>query len=183
MPALPLRAPVPDPSLYVRVGCQFDFEAGSPTPLVAQILPHPADPQRQLWARLRVQPDVPVHEYQDGFGNRCLRLTVPEGGVTLRWDALLEISAEPDRIDLEAGQTGVEGLPDETLVYTLPSRYVESDRLANEAWELFGGTPLGWARVQSTRRRGSWISTPGSRRDHLVRRGNDRNLMRSPQTQ
>jgi transglutaminase-like putative cysteine protease len=155
-PALPLRVELPSPRLHVRVGCQFDFEASGPTPLVAQILPHPDDPQTIAWARLRLEPDVPVHEYRDGFNNRCLRLVVPEGGVTLRWDALLEISAEPDPIRTDAWQTGVEGLPDETLSFTLPSRYVESDKLANEAWELFGGTPTGWARVQAIC---DWIHT------------------------
>ncbi len=30
-------------------------------------------------------------------------------------------------------------LPDDVLVYTLPSRYVVPDVLGDEAWQLFGG--------------------------------------------
>ncbi|MBL7309745.1 transglutaminase family protein, partial [Escherichia coli] len=40
-------------------------------------------------------------------------------------------------------------LPPETIVFLLPSRYSESDLLADEAWRLFGHTEPGWARVQA----------------------------------
>jgi transglutaminase-like putative cysteine protease len=43
----------------------------------------------------------------------------------------------------------VQDLPDETLVYTLPTRFVESDLLMDAAWQLFGATPPTWARVQA----------------------------------
>jgi transglutaminase-like putative cysteine protease len=35
------------------------------------------------------------------------------------------------------------------LIYLMGSRYCETDRLTNIAWNLFGNTPLGWARVQA----------------------------------
>jgi transglutaminase-like putative cysteine protease len=40
-------------------------------------------------------------------------------------------------------------LPEETLVFLLGSRYCETDCLTDIAWNLFGGTPLGWPRVQA----------------------------------
>ena len=41
-------------------------------------------------------------------------------------------------------------LPDEALVYLLPSRYCEVDsELMQLAWNQFGNTPEGWARVQA----------------------------------
>jgi len=36
----------------------------------------------------------------------------------------------------------------------MPSRYCESDRLVDMAWELFGATPPGWARVQAV---SAWV--------------------------
>jgi len=45
--------------------------------------------------------------------------------------------------------TSVDDLPDEALLFLLPSRYCESDVLADEAFHLFGSTPSGWARVQA----------------------------------
>ena len=41
-----------------------------------------------------------------------------------------------------------ETLPEETLLFLLGSRYCETDGFAI-AWELFGQTPPGWARVQA----------------------------------
>jgi transglutaminase-like putative cysteine protease len=35
------------------------------------------------------------------------------------------------------------------LVFLLPSRYCDTDRLSEVAWSLFGKTPPGWARVQA----------------------------------
>jgi transglutaminase-like putative cysteine protease len=43
----------------------------------------------------------------------------------------------------------VEALPDDVLVYTLPSRYCESDLFIADAWAMFGNIPAGWAQVQA----------------------------------
>jgi len=43
----------------------------------------------------------------------------------------------------------VEKLPDEIILFLLPSRYCEIDRMMDLAWSLFGNTPPGWARVQA----------------------------------
>jgi transglutaminase-like putative cysteine protease len=41
------------------------------------------------------------------------------------------------------------GSPEETLVFLLGSRYCETDVLSQTAWNLFGHTAPGWARVQA----------------------------------
>jgi transglutaminase-like putative cysteine protease len=48
-----------------------------------------------------------------------------------------------------ATQAPVEMLPDSALVYLLGSRYCETDRLSEIAWQRFGAGPTGWARVQA----------------------------------
>jgi transglutaminase-like putative cysteine protease len=135
--------------MRINVGCEFVFQAASPTPLVAQILPRRDGPHLLLSETQRLEPRVASHEYLDLFGNRCWRLTVPEGAFSLRYDALVELVPVADPVVPEAGQAMVDQLPDETLLFTLPSRYIQSDLLSNAAWELFGGGPLGWARVQA----------------------------------
>ena len=40
-------------------------------------------------------------------------------------------------------------VPDDTLIYTMPSRYCLSDVLADEAWSRFGGLTPGYGRVQA----------------------------------
>src|SRR5262249_56575912 len=92
---------------------------------------------------------VPSHGYLDLFQNRCERLVLPTGSSTLCYDAVVEVSGEPDPIAPDAPQLPVERLPDETLVYTLASRYCQTETLSQVAWHLFGQSPPGWARVQA----------------------------------
>ena len=40
-------------------------------------------------------------------------------------------------------------LPDDVLIFLLGSRYCDTDRLATEAWKLFGQIPPGWPRAQA----------------------------------
>jgi transglutaminase-like putative cysteine protease len=52
----------------------------------------------------------------------------------------------------------VEQLPNEILIYILPSRYCESDKLANLALEIAGNLPMGYAQVDAIRQ---WV------KDHI----------------
>jgi len=94
-------------------------------------------------------PNLPLHEYVDSFGNRAWRLVTPTGEMRLRYDALAEVPPTPDPTLSDLPGTLVENLPDEVLMYTLPSRHCQSDLVIGEAWNLFGTTPGGWARVQA----------------------------------
>jgi len=49
----------------------------------------------------------------------------------------------------DAPLASVELLPDDALQFTLPSRYVPSDLLLDDAWRLFADTPPTWARIQA----------------------------------
>ena len=133
----------------LRVGCQFDYESDGPVPAVVQVRARPDGEHHTRYESRWLEPDLPVHEYVDGFGNLCWRLTLPGGPVTIRYDAVVEVDRAPDPVVPGARLVPVEELPDETLVFTLPSRYVQSDLLMQDAWELFGQTPPTWARVQA----------------------------------
>ena len=90
-----------------------------------------------------------IHYYRDSFGNICGRLVAPAGGVTLRGRALVRDSGLPDVVTQNARQLPIERLPDDVLIYLMPSRYCETDKLADLAWSLFGNTKPGWARVMA----------------------------------
>jgi transglutaminase-like putative cysteine protease len=135
--------------LICRVGCEFVYSSTAPTPAVAQVQVHPADGYELRAERRAFSLDLPHHEYHDSFGNRCLRFTIPEGGVTFRYDALVMVTSDPDPVVPDAPALPIEDLPDNTLQFLLPSRYCDSDRLQAVAWELFGDVPAGWARVQA----------------------------------
>ncbi|MEX2236598.1 MAG: transglutaminase family protein [Dehalococcoidia bacterium] len=136
-------------TIKVRVGCDFLFESDVAVPMLMLVRAHADGEHHILYESRWLDPDIAVHEYLDVFGNTCWRFLAPGGELTVRYDASVEVDAEPDPVNLEARLTPVEDLPDEAMVYTLPSRYVESDLLLNTAWELFGSTPPTWARVQA----------------------------------
>jgi transglutaminase-like putative cysteine protease len=135
--------------MQVRVGCDFHCEAPSPTPSIMQVEPHDVGAHQVLQQRWETIPDLPVHEYRDLYGNTCRRFTMPAGRLHLHFDALVEVPDTVDDIDRDARQLPVEELPDDTLIFTLPSRYCLSDVLSDTAWELFGSTSPGWERVQA----------------------------------
>ena len=49
----------------------------------------------------------------------------------------------------DANEITPDALPDDTLLYTLPSRYCLPDVLGAEAWSLFGSFAPGYRRVQA----------------------------------
>ena len=87
--------------------------------------------------------------YLDGFGNQCRRLMVPPGDITLRLDGTILDSGKPDEVAPNAREVPVEMLPHYLLGFLLGSRYCETDRLGQVAWDLFGGVKPGWTRVQA----------------------------------
>jgi transglutaminase-like putative cysteine protease len=135
--------------MHIRVGCEFRYEATSPTPTVIQVQPHPDGAHHILHETWQITPDEPLKVYSDIYHNRCQRLVMPAGEQVLRYDALVAASGEYDEVAPQAVQVPVEALPDDVLLYTLPSRFCLSDVLLDTAWQLFGATEPGWTRVQT----------------------------------
>ncbi|MEG3086828.1 transglutaminase-like domain-containing protein [Sphingomonas sp. PB4P5] len=134
--------------MLIRTGYDIRYETDVATPLMAMLSLHPSR-NRDLRTQHRIvtTPDVPMYDYTDAFGNVCTRLTVPEGGLTLSCDFVIEDSFIKDPYSPDAIQHPVEDLPDDVLVYLLGSRYCETDHLSDTAWSLFGHIPPGWERV------------------------------------
>jgi hypothetical protein len=109
--------------MLIRIGYDISFELANPTPLITMLYVHPSR-RKDLQAaeEVAVEPDVPVHTYQDSFGNICGRLLAPAGTVRFTLDATTHDSGQPDAESPEAMQHNVEDLPDEALRFLLPSR-------------------------------------------------------------
>ena len=97
---------------------------------------------------------LPTDRYLDMFGNRCSRLFAPAGAIRLSGTNLVEISGEPDAIDTNALQAGIENLPSDVLQYLLASRYCEVDKMCGVASDLFSWTAPGWSRAIAIR---DWV--------------------------
>lgn len=136
--------------MRIRLGCELSYDMPMPTPMIVMLTVHYSRvPQLEHPDHLITVPPVPIESYRDSFGNWCCRLVAPEGRFTLGTDTVIRDGGAPDPMAPDAIQHAVEDLPAETLQFLLGSRYCETDCLSEEAWRLFGATPLGWARVQA----------------------------------
>ena len=136
--------------MRIHVGCELSFEFPQTTPMIVMLNVHFSrfsDLERPDY--LMTKPAVAVEGYRDSFGNWCSRLVAPAGRFSLGTDAVVRDPGKPDPVDLDALQHQVQHLPADTLLFLLGSRYCETDRLSDDAWRLFGHTPLGWPRVQA----------------------------------
>jgi transglutaminase-like putative cysteine protease len=121
----------------------------APTVATVQVRPR-SDARHQLISETwSTQPPVPIDEYADYYGNPVKRLVMPDGALELRYDAVVAVPDEEDPDGTAAPQLPVDEIPGELLHFTLPSRYCLSDQLMGMAWELFGQTEPGGARVQA----------------------------------
>ncbi len=118
--------------------------------MLLAMYPHLLNNRRMIGSdHIRTEPEASVEEYTDALGNRWARLQVPSGATTLWSDCIVEDTGRPDEFNWNARQHEIADLPVEALAYLTASRYCESDELIERAWDLFGATPPGWARVQA----------------------------------
>jgi transglutaminase-like putative cysteine protease len=136
--------------MQIRTGCELIYDCPQPTPMILALNVHYSRASDLIVPdHVVLNPPVPITAYRDGFGNWCSRLVAPAGELRIRTDGLVNDSGLPDPVDPSAWQHAVEDLPAETLGYLLGSRYCETDRMVEMAWDLFQGTPPGYQRVQA----------------------------------
>ena len=136
--------------MRLRIGYELDFDFPQPTPVLSVLNVHYSRASDlEAPDLIRLDPPVPVQGYRDGFGNWCGRFTAPAGPIRISTDTVIRDSGLPDPYVPDARQHPIEELPDEALVFLLASRFCESDRMLDLAWQLFGATQPGWARVQA----------------------------------
>jgi transglutaminase-like putative cysteine protease len=132
----------------LRVGCAFTYRAEVPTPAVFLVRPDRCGDVEVSGERLLVDPDTPLRHYSDVYGNRLARLVLPAGPSTVHYSARVVVPDRTEHVDPDAQERPPGELPDEVLLYTLPSRYCVSDVLGDVAWSRFGAHPPGYRRVR-----------------------------------
>ncbi len=137
--------------MLIRAGYDISFTSEQRVPVLALLSVHPSrNKDLRTAQRIFTQPDVPLYDYVDSFGNVCTRLTMPAGGITISCGFVIEDPFEPDPVVPGARQLPLEELPDEVMLFLLSSRYCETDRLTEDAWALFGNAAgQGWSLVQT----------------------------------
>src|SRR6476659_10231799 len=137
--------------MLIRIGYDIALRITAPTAVVYVLHVHPSRKGDLVSAeKFRLDPELPVEEYIDGFGNHCGRVNSPGGVIRFLNEAVIRDPGELDTYAPDAPQHDVRELPVETLTFVLPSRYCEVDsELLDFAWRTFSNTPPGWPRVQA----------------------------------
>ncbi len=133
----------------VRVGCDLVYEVTGSASLLLNIEPRP-DRQHRILAERTGTGGLPEDRFHDSHGNAVRRLRLAPGTNMIRHDAIVAVSSLPDNAGLPPVVPETPGeLPAELLRYVLPSRYCDSDKLANFAWQQFGQVPHGLPRIDA----------------------------------
>ena len=142
----PLASPEFD--VTVRVGCSLAYEVTGTAWLLVHLKPRPDRNHAVVFEALTLGYDLPADEFTDVHGNLVYRVALARGSNFIRHDAIVSVSSQPDNLDLPSCAPLSPGeLPPAILRYTLPSRYCDSDKLADFAWEKFGQVEHGLPRV------------------------------------
>ena len=143
-------------NLTVRVGCPLAYETSVPTPAFFVLKPRLEGKVLVYQEKLSFGIGLPSYEFPGFLRQHHLPLHAHAGRNDIRHDALVAVSSLPDGREGADEAVPVAQLPTELLRYTLPSRYCDSDKLLNFAWEHFGPIPHGLKRVQAIC---EWIHT------------------------
>jgi transglutaminase-like putative cysteine protease len=136
--------------MRIKAGYRIVYDTPAPTPMLMMLSVRPErarDLEKPDW--MLTDPYVPIRTYVDAFGNICTRLVAPAGRTVFHTDFVIRDSGLPDQIPYDARQEPIDELPDHVVEYLLASRYCDLEHLSDLAWNRFGGTPLGWPRVQA----------------------------------
>jgi transglutaminase-like putative cysteine protease len=136
-------------NLTVRVGCSLAYETTLPTPVLFVLRPRLEGRVLVMQEKLSFGIGQPAYEFQDPHNNIVYRSMLMPGRNEIRHDALVAVSSLPDSRAVTGPILPVGQIPFEWLRYTLPSRYCDSDKLMNFAWNQFGQVPQGLPRVQA----------------------------------
>jgi transglutaminase-like putative cysteine protease len=139
--------------MTVRVGCTLSYEALGPATLLLNVQPWGGCNHKVVFQAITLGNNLADAPFVDSHGNYVHRVKLSLGTNWIRHDAIVAVSSEPDNTGLASTQPLTpDALPSDVLRYAMPSRYADSDKLANFAWEKFGQVEHGLPRVDAISR-------------------------------
>ena len=139
----------------LTLGCTLAYDVLSPTAnFTFNILANQDAQQKLVEETIRLVPEVPAERTANSKGNRVLRVEAATGPFLVEYRAVVDVARPAVPLEVRSDNPG--RLPLTILTYMLPSRYCESDRFTQVAWDLFGKIPN---RVEQVREICRWIDT------------------------
>lgn len=140
--------------MLLHASCHFEMFTTQPVTSMFMLRPKSGNGQFVVREEFQTQPYTAMTEYVDNYGNLCQRVIIPEGNFTLRSSVVAECPEHID-VDMNARFVPIEDLPDDVLQFLLPSRYCESDKIQQLAFQITDLDATGYAQVEGIR---SWIN-------------------------
>src|SRR2546423_4902943 len=98
--------------MLMRIGYDLSFEFASPTALTLMLYVHP-ERAGDLVApeTLIIEPDTPIQDFTDVFGNRAAKIVAPAGPLRIRSESVARDDRFPDAPDPAAQAPPAAQLP------------------------------------------------------------------------
>ena len=142
--------------MVVCVRASATYELESPSYLWLMVEPAlRGEAHRVTESSLLTNPTVASESRLDLYGNTVRLFVLPQGRFSFEFNARIE--AEPNTcVPPDAVEHSPQDFPNDASIYTLPSRYCQSDLLARMAIDEFGGLQPGGNRVRAI---AEWVRT------------------------
>ena len=147
---LPLCVLFQQHKMKLKVACQLNYDSKENAPLILMLRPQNGPEQQLIEQSYVLNPSIPISEYQDVYGNLCQRLLTPIGNLNIMTSSIFNVNLTLET-NPDARFVSVENLPDKVIIYTLPSRYCESDKLFSLASAIIQNLPTGYQQVEAIR--------------------------------
>jgi transglutaminase-like putative cysteine protease len=136
--------------MLIRAGFDIGLQCPAQTSMLLHLNIHPSRVgDLRSPDIVTCHPSQAMSAYIDTFGNRVTRVEAPPGLITFSNLFTIHDSGELDETPVDQPLSPVSRLPDDVLVFLLPSRFCESDKLSDFAWRQFGHIEGGYGRVQA----------------------------------
>ncbi|MDZ7818315.1 MAG: transglutaminase family protein [Aliarcobacter sp.] len=132
--------------MLLNTSCTFKFYISDFTPFIFMLRVQSNSNQFIISEEFTVKPNLEITQFQDIYGNFYQRLIAPPGKFKLKSNT--KVILKDNYNDAFAKEfIEVHKLPQEVLLYLLPSRFCESDRFNQMACEITQGLALGYEQV------------------------------------
>jgi transglutaminase-like putative cysteine protease len=136
--------------MFIRYGFRITIATNAPTAVLTRLDVHPdRRPDIRQEGRFTISGFDVEKPFVDLHGNLCRRVTAFPGDAILELSGVVEDSGAPEWQIYNEAACPIANLPKETLPYLLASRYCETDKLSQMAWNLFGHYAEGASRVRA----------------------------------
>lgn len=130
--------------MWLRTSCTFSFDIVEPTTFIFMLKPQNSNAQLIKSEEFKVKPNIQITQFRDIYGNLCQKLIAPSGKFEIKSKVKVKLKNNNSSY---TQFIQIQDLPQDVLLYLLPSRYCQSDCFNLMAGEITQGIFSGYEQV------------------------------------